>query len=100
MKMLRETAKEVLYFFGYVDHPKLKSSYPFVKFDDEDEDLLKQFEGFKQMNQDQLHYLIENKEEIKKMEFKIHETDVPEWPELVPNLPPSVDAIMKFSIKE
>ena len=46
-KILKEKAKEILYFFGYVDHPKLKSTYPFVKFEDNDESLLNQFEGFK-----------------------------------------------------
>ena len=45
-----EELKDLLYFFGYTNHPEQENPYAFFKFDNHSEEHLKNFKGYQKMN--------------------------------------------------
>lgn len=56
MKKIKEDLKYFLYFFGYTSHPTLKNEFAFFDFENPSEEDLKNYEGFKEFNKEQIKY--------------------------------------------
>ena len=70
---MHEILKEVVYFYGYVEHPEKENPTGFFKYDKHDVADLKQYEAFKEVNKESMKYLLSHPDEIEKLDFVIND---------------------------
>ena len=89
-----EELKDLLYFFGYTNHPEYENQYAFFKFDTHKEEHLKEFMGYKKLNQESIELICSNPDIAENFEYRLFQPDKTLHLSMIPRLPNPVEFLL------